>query len=211
LNANEEDPSQPGLSPWIPGFPYPQSQSNGPSTSAVKPSVDVLVFPATTPIPYITPLSCSPHTGRPHRADYEGLLGPDPIFNRVPTYAGTFMVGCRPRFGYEGERIWNAEDEDEDEENPTDVNESVMCTTRRQGNWKRWPRVNIIALKLRTEYEILEIESKTSRTSSRSGGLGDASHVPKDASIFDVAPLIRYFQLSGSMSESALLAALSRP
>jgi len=205
-----EDPNQPGLPPSVPGFPFPQPSATG-STSR-KPFIDVLVFPATSPVPYLTPLSCSPLTGRPHRADYEGILGPDPIFNRVITYAGTFMVGCRPRFGYEGERLWNADDDEEGEEGqPKDINESVMCMTRRQGGWKRWPRVNIIALKLKSEYETVVESSKSSIGLSTPGGPNEPGRVPKDATIFDVAPLVRYFQLSGTMPESALAAALSRP
>lgn len=195
------NPNQPTLPPSVPGFPFPEP-SIGASTSR-KHTVDVIVFPATTPIPYLTPLSCSPHTGRPHRADYEALLGPDPIFNRVVTYAGTFMVGCRPSFGYEDE------DEDSDNETPEDVNEAVMCTTRRQGNWKRWPRANIMALKLKTEYEILESfesEGMDSKTPSTPGALSEASRVPKDATIFDVAPLVRYFQLCGTMSGERIFA-----
>jgi len=208
--ALSEDPTQPGLPPSVPGFPYPQPLATA-STSR-KPFIDVLVFPATSSVPYLTPLSCSPLTGRPHRADYEGILGPDPIFNRVITYAGTFMVGCRPRFGYEGERLWNAdEDEDGEEDQPKDINEAVMCMTRRQGGWKRWPRVNIIALKLKSEYESVGESSRGSIGLSTPGGPSEPGRVPKDATIFDVAPLVRYFQLSGTVSESALVAALSRP
>lgn len=125
------------------------------------------------------------------------------------------MVGCRPRFGYENEGLWNADDDAED------VNAAVMCMTRKQGSWKRWPRVNIIAIKLKSEYD----DADAPHTS---GGLNDPSRLPRDATIFDVAPLVRYFQLSGSMPgktyfcvleqqlmvliiESALTAALSMP
>jgi hypothetical protein len=74
-----------------------------------------------------------------------------------------------------------------------------MCVTRRQGNWKRWPRVNIIAIKLKTEFEMLNDGAKGSNSSSNFGWVNGASRLPKNASIFDVAPLVRYFQLCGSM------------
>jgi hypothetical protein len=202
--ALTDDPTQPGLPPSVPGFPFPEP-TGVPSTSK-KASVDVIVFPASSPVPYLTPLSCSILTGRPHRADYEGILGPDPIFNRVVTYAGTFMVGCRPRFGYEGERLWNADEDDTDTNGNggvgglEDINEAVMCSTRRQGGWKRWPRVNIIALKLKTELEITDGSRNSMAVPSTPGGFSEPGRVPKDATIFDVAPLVRYFQLSGTMS-----------
>lgn len=117
------------------------------------------------------------------------------------------MVGCRPRFGYEGEKLWNADDSEEDTDDPTDVNEAVMCLTRRQGGWRKWPRVNIVALKLKSEWEVMgEFENEgllsksKSTTPSTPSNLAQAGQVPKDASIFDVAPLVRFFQLSGTVS-----------
>ncbi len=140
-------------------------------------SIDALFISAKASNPRLVNLPISPITGRPNRPDFEALLGPDPIFSTVETFAGTYVVGCRPRYGYEGEGLWN---EDEAEEH--EFNECIMHMTQRRGGWRRWPKANILVLKAIPE----------------SGETGSSPQYT-DASMFDVPPLARYFELLGTV------------
>ncbi|KZS98891.1 hypothetical protein SISNIDRAFT_461852 [Sistotremastrum niveocremeum HHB9708] len=55
--------------------------------------IDALLLPTSSPTPLLTEILCQSTTHRPTRTSYEQILGPDPHFESVQTYAGGFMIG----------------------------------------------------------------------------------------------------------------------
>jgi hypothetical protein len=154
------------------GYPFPSTP--GP---AFQTTVDVLVFPGTTPHPKLVNLPLSPLTGRLNRPDYTALLGPEPIFSSVETFAGTFIVGCQTRY----------EDPNLEELGEDDFHNCIMHLTQRRGGWMRWPRANVMVMKSVDQYDRIV----------RGDEWDEGAPKYKDATMYDIPPLARYFELVG--------------